>query len=108
MVIDLVRIVGGKDILTLHTWIDAAYAVHNDMRSQMGGCMSFGNGMIHGRSSKQKLNTKSSTESELVGMSDYVPYTLWMKNFMKDQGFNIEKAIVYQDNQSAIKMEVNG
>jgi hypothetical protein len=106
--IDMVRIVGGKDLLTLHTWIDAAYAVHENMRSQTGGCMSFGHGIIHGRSSKQKLNTKSSTESELVGMSDYVPYALWMKNFMKGQGYNIEKCTVHQDNQSAIKMEKNG
>ncbi len=108
-IIDMERIVGGNDLLKLYTWIDAAYAVHNDMKSQTGGCMSFSTGMVHGRSSKQKLNTKSSTESELVGMSDYVPYTLWMKNFMKGQGYHIVESNVYQDNhQSAIRMEQNG
>lgn len=46
------RIVGGNNLLKLHTWINAAYAVHNDMKGQTGGCMSFGRGMVHGRSSK--------------------------------------------------------
>ena len=35
-----------------------AYAVHPDMRSQTGGCMSLGYGVLHGKASKQKLNTK--------------------------------------------------
>ena len=67
------------------------------MRGQAGGCMSFCRGMVHGRSSKQKLNTKSSTESELVGLSDYIPYTIWMKNFMNGQGCKIKKAVVHQE-----------
>ena len=35
-----------------------------------------GCGMIHYRSRKQKLNTKSTTESEHVGTSEYVPFNL--------------------------------
>jgi hypothetical protein len=37
------------------------------MRGHTGGAMSFGTGIIHGKASKQKLNTKSSTETEVVG-----------------------------------------
>ena len=70
--------------------------------------MSMGFGMVHCKSSKQKLNTKSSTESEIVGLSDYMPYNIWFTNFMKEQGYEIEKNVVYQDNQSAMKMEING
>ena len=70
--------------------------------------MSFGLGMIHARSSKQKLNTKSSTESEIVGLSEYIPYNIWINNFMEAQGYDLKSHIVYQDNQSAIRMEVNG
>ena len=33
-----------------------------------------GYGIMHGKSSKQKINVKSSTESELVRMGEYVPY----------------------------------
>ena len=70
--------------------------------------MSFGWGLIHGRSSKQKLNTKSSTEAELVGVSEYLPYNIWLINFMKEQGYSIQSNVLYQDNESAIKMEKNG
>ena len=30
-------------------------------------------GIVHGKSSKQKINTKSSIETELVDVSDYIP-----------------------------------
>jgi len=40
------------------------------MRSQIGGTMSMGWWVLHAKSGKQKLNTKSSTESEVVGVSD--------------------------------------
>ena len=70
--------------------------------------MSMGIGMINYKSSKQKLNMKSLTESEIVVLSDYLPYNIWFRNFMNEQGYEIVKNIVYQDNQSAMKMEING
>ena len=103
-----VRLIGAKSVQELYTWIDAAFAVHDNMRSQTGGVMSFGHGMIHCRSNKQKLNTKSSTEDELVGTSDYVPFAIWLALFMDSQGYPIKKNILFQDNESAIKMEKNG
>ena len=102
------RVIGINNMDTLETWVDAAYAVHPDMRSHTGGTMSFGTGVIHTRSSKQKLNTKSSTEAKLVGVSEYLPYHIWLVNFLQHQGYNIKNKILYQDNQSAIKMEKNG
>jgi hypothetical protein len=65
------------------------------MQSHTGGVISFG-------------NTKSSTEAELIGASDYLPNTLFVKMFMASQGYPISNAIFYQDNESAIKMENNG
>ena len=106
--LDMRRVIGSNGVMDIHTWIDASYAVHNDMRSQTGGCISMGRGTVHGRSSKQKLNTKSSTEAEVVGMSEYIPYTIWVRNFLEAQGYTISSNKVYQDNQSAIRMEVNG
>ena len=58
----------------MHTWIDAAYGVYNDTRSQIGGAISLGWSRIHEKSTIQKLNTKSSTESEVVGFSNYLPH----------------------------------
>ena len=100
-----VRIIGADDLYTLNTWVDAAYAVHPNMRSHTGRTMSFGIGTIHARSSKQKLNTKSSTEAEVVGLSEYLPYNLWFINFLTAQGFIVKRNVIHQDNQSAIKME---
>ena len=51
-------------------WVDASYATHNDMRSQTGAYMTLGLGGIISMSSKQKLNTRSSTEAEVVAVDD--------------------------------------
>ena len=51
---------------------------------------------------------KSSTESEVVGVNDYLPYNIWVTLFLKEQGITLYKNILYQDNQSAMKMEKNG
>lgn len=67
--------------------MDAADAVHNNMRSYTGGDISIDRGLVHGRSSKQKLNTKSSTEAELVGVSKYIPYNILLVIFLKEQGY---------------------
>ena len=65
-------------------------------------------GLVDHRSSKQKLIVKSSTEAEIVGTSEYVPYSVWLRHFLEAQGYNISDNILFQDNQSAIKMETNG
>ena len=84
-----VRIIGADNLDKLYMLVDASYAIHPNMRSHTGGAMSFRTGILHGKSSKQKVNTKSSTESELVAVSDYLPYHIWMIIFLKYQGYNI-------------------
>jgi hypothetical protein len=64
-------------------WVDASYGVHHDMRSHAGGTVSLGTGAACSTSKKQKLNTKSSTEAELVGIDDVLPQALWTKHFME-------------------------
>ena len=97
------------DSLTeLYTWVDASYAVHNDTKSHMGGAMSFGRGVFSTKSTKQKLNTKSSTEAEVVGVSDYLPNTIWTTFFLSHQSIDLKESTLYQDNTSAMKLERNG
>jgi hypothetical protein len=67
----------------MKTWVDASYAIHHDMRSHTGGNIAMGKGTLYSKSAKQKLNTKSSTEAELVGASDFLPQTLWTRNFIE-------------------------
>ena len=106
--IDLPLRLGADSLNQFVTWVDASFAVHPDMRSHTGGVISFGRGGLICKSKKQNINTKSSTEAELIGASDYLPNTLYVKLFMEAQGYPITKAIFHQDNESAIKMEQNG
>ena len=105
---DLEYTLGADDVGRMRSWVDASYAVHPDMKSHTGGVMSFGTGGIICKSSKQKLNTKSSTEAELVGASDYFPNIIWVKMFLMAQGHMIVENFLEQDNESAIKLEKNG
>ena len=70
--------------------------------------MSMGKGSVYSSSIKQKLNTKSSTESELVAADDNMPQLLWTKYFLEAQGYKVNKSLLYQDNQSSILLEKNG
>mmetsp|Transcript_19868 Transcript_19868/g.22531 ORF Transcript_19868/g.22531 Transcript_19868/m.22531 type:complete len:213 (-) Transcript_19868:60-698(-) len=70
--------------------------------------MSFGWGLVHCKSVKQKINTKSSTEAEIVGVSDYLPFPIWMRYFVEAQGHPPPNVKGYQDNVSATRMEKNG
>ena len=66
-------------------WVDGAFPVHNDMKSHMGGVLSLGKGVIYGTSMYPKLNTKSSTEAELIEGDDAMPQILWTRYFMEDR-----------------------
>ena len=57
---------------------------------------------------KQKLNAKSSTKTEVIGVSDYMPHNIWLTNFLCAQGYEMIENIMFQDNKSSIKMEKNG
>ena len=91
----------------MFNWLDTSFAVNLNMGSHIGGAMSMGYRIIHSRSRNKKLNTKSKTQSELVGTSEYVPFNIWIVTFYEAQGYEITKNVLFQDNESAIKMENN-
>ncbi len=106
--IDLPLILGADNSHVVKWWVDASFAVHPDMKSHTGGIMTIGQGAIYGTSTRQKLNTKSSTEGELVGANDMMPQILWTRYFLEGQGYGVQDSVIYQDNQSAILLEKNG
>ena len=59
-------------------------------------------------STKQKLNTQSSTESEVVGVDDLMQSVLWTRLFLEAQEYGVWENIVFQDNRSAMLLEKNG
>jgi hypothetical protein len=47
------------------------------MRGQTSATMSMGQGCIYSTSKKQKINTISTTEAELVAANDVMPQMIW-------------------------------
>ena len=56
---------------------------------------------------KTKINTKSSTEEELVAIDDVLPQALWTKYSLEGQGYGTS-TIMYEDNQSTMRLSQNG
>ena len=129
----LIRVIGYiKDTLFLpltlgwdetgnsYWFVDAAFASHQDMKGHTGGLLTFGLGATVSMSTKQKINTKSSTEAELVAVDDTLPHNIWCRNFLHEQGYHAQgnrndeakflghTNILYQDNTSSIRLETNG
>ena len=78
------------------------------MYSHSGIYLTVGKGTTYSGSSKQKLNTKSSTEAELVAFDDAMGQILWTCHFLAAQGEYVPTTAVYQENKSTILLAGNG
>jgi hypothetical protein len=101
-------ILSANDRYILKWWVDASFAVHPNLRGHSGGGLSLGRGFSVVGSTKQKLNTRSSTEAELVGADDFMPAICWTRYFMEAQRYKVEDNVLYQDNKSSMLLEKNG
>ena len=106
--IDLELINGADELTAFKTFIDVAYGVHMDMKSHISGAVTFDRGVLSSKASKQKLNVKSLTEGEVVGMTNFVAILIWFRYFPEEQGYKVMENIIYQDNQSVMKIKKNG
>ncbi len=70
--------------------------------------MTMGKGAVQSASKKQKVTTRSLTESELVGADNMVLQVIWTKLFLEEQGYQVKDNVLYRDNQSTMKLEQNG
>ena len=57
---------------------------------------------------RQKINTGSYTEAELVGIYDALKHIMWGLYFIQAKGYEVTKNIIMQDNNSTILMAKNG
>ena len=87
---------------------DASHGIHQNGKSHSGIIISHGRGVILAKSMKQKIICRSSTESELVSLSDATSLAAYELQFMTSLGFQLGHAQLYQDNTSIIRMAQNG
>jgi hypothetical protein len=97
-----------SDGVTVFAYVDSSYGVHSDYKSHTGGVISMGKGPVFTKSSKQKIMSKSSTEAELIGISDMLPQVIWTRDFLIAQGYKVAAAKLFQDNQSTIALANKG
>lgn len=88
--------------------VDASYGVHADGKSHTGCVISLGKGPVYVKSGKQKIVAKSSTEAELVGLSDSIGQIIWSREFLIAQGYDLGVTTVHQDNLSTMALAQNG
>jgi hypothetical protein len=105
---DLGLVLEASKMLVVDAHVDASHGVHGDFKGHTGSCISIGKGAIYAKSNKQKLNSRSSTESELIGLSDSMPQIVWTREFLLEQGYNIGPAVVHQDNMSTMALVEKG
>lgn len=106
--INLPLTLGMTNTNEIQWWVDASFGTRFSMRSQTGATLSFGIGSLYSMSRKQKLNTTSSTEAEIVGVHDAMLQIIWFRHFITAQKVKISRNILFQDNRSAILLHRNG
>jgi hypothetical protein len=98
----------GENSYVIKWHVDAAFAVHDDFKSQTGAVMPMGSGAIIAGSAKQKVNSRSSTEAELIGLDVFISKIMWTRHFLEAQGYDVNDNIFYQDDKSTIQLAENG
>lgn len=99
---------GFKGAPQVSVYIDASFAVHDDYKSHSGTLVTLGTGAYYTKSTTQKLNTTSSCEAELVALAKGMQQALWSRAILSEMGYPANPILVYQDNQSTIKLVEKG
>jgi hypothetical protein len=89
-------------------YCDSSHALYPDGKGQNGIFLTLGSGYIHARTSKLKMVTLSSTESEMCSMSEGATYARWLTSLLRDFGYPLDAPVrMYMDNLSAIHLLTN-
>ena len=104
----LLLILRAKILSVIKWWVDASFAADPDCKDHTGAMMYIGSGSIMELSRKQKINGRSSMESDIVGAYYALPQCLWSRYFIEGQGYAMEELDFHQDNMSAMLTENNG
>ena len=96
------------DLKVVKCYVDASFAFHPDFKSDFGAIVTMVQVAMQSVSRKQNLYRSVSTEAELFFVDDISGYIMWTVLFIEWKCYNISKNVMYQDNNSAILLGVNG
>ena len=97
-----------ENMSLIRWWVDNSYNDHWDSRGHNGAMLSLGKWAIISNPNKKNITVNSYTEGRLVATHDHMPYIMHTLYFIETQGYTIDKNIIYQENQSFNRLEVNG
>jgi hypothetical protein len=93
------------DIESVQLASDASYADHEDRKSSAGYICQIYGGPVDWKATKQKTVTTSTTESELLGLSEAGKHLQWWRRLLYHIGFDISHVITIEcDNARAISL----
>ena len=87
---------------TISWYVDASFETHGGIKSHTDSCMPLGKGIFSTHSTKQKVNSRSSTKTEII---DWFSKIVWDKRFIEAQGVEVSTNVICQYNQSTIRPE---
>ena len=97
-----------SDTIDVNVYVDASFAVHDTMRSHTGAIISIDGVAVFYKSMKQKLNANSSTQAEIIAISDILPQAISTAGFISEQMGRKVLTTFHEDNKSTIAMMKNG
>ena len=64
-----------------------------EMRGHTGVVITFGIWVLTYKTSKQKINSRISNESEVIDNCEYLKYNIWYEQLMEAQGYSMKSNI---------------
>jgi hypothetical protein len=74
----------------VHWYVSRSHQIHEDCGGQTSSLATFGKGAVSSSSNKMKCNANS-TKTELISFADILTDIIWMRYFVKCQGYNIKQ-----------------
>jgi ribonuclease HI len=86
-------------------FVDASYATQPGGKSRTGILLKIAGCAIAVWSVKQKIVTRSSTEAELVALTEALTNIVWIRRFYEHQGYrDLPPTVIWEDNMSCIDL----
>ncbi len=90
-------------------YVDVAYALHSDSKSHTGVVIYVGETLVYVSSKKQKCMSKSPTEAELIGLTDYLGLIKLFHEFLEFLMMKkIDPPTIYQDCNARVSLVTKG